>query len=62
MNKLKCCPFCGSNVFVGRYEKDNVVIGYMICHEFQTKSCIISQPSTIYASEEMTIEAWNKRV
>lgn len=61
-DELKPCPFCGCKVFVGKYTHDGRVIASIICHELQTEPCIISQPSTMYNSEEFAIAEWNKRL
>lgn len=55
------CPFCGCNMFIGKFKHDSNDMGFMLCHEMQINPCIISQPSTIYATMADATTAWNKR-
>lgn len=53
MEKLKACPFCGSEVFI--WEES---CGWKVsCN----KSCVTIPPTGWFTSEKVAIKAWNTR-
>ena len=61
MDKLKPCPFCGGearlllNAKRKIYGKDEYKTGVVAC-------CNVCEARMFYASEELAIKAWNRRV
>lgn len=55
MEVLKPCPFCGGGV-IGQYEWD----GYIDVYWIECDDCCARTDR--YASEELAIEAWNRRI
>lgn len=59
MEKLKPCPFCGSNEveFIEDEEQliKNTITGYILC-----SNCYVTTDS--FFNEERAIKAWNRRV
>lgn len=61
MNDLKPCPFCG-----GDAQLDHVQLGITLYSKVRCLNCHCSTKefciSTKVSSDELSIEAWNKRV
>ena len=71
MNKLKKCPFCGSEVEIKKIPLWHGSHGYYDCYEYKIKcdncGCSLDTPKndTIYRDDEVAkenvIKIWNKR-
>ena len=57
MEELKPCPFCNGKAKVE--EQTDIFFRAFVC---RCKKCGVSQPYPKYESEELAIEAWNRRV
>lgn len=57
MKELKQCPFCGGEAYVQKHDFDMLNSTYgVICLE------CCCETYQFYNTQEMAIEAWNKRV
>ena len=62
--KLKPCPFCGGEAKVGVKTFDIFNVGaYVFCAECGARTTITHSNTGLYRkSEQLAIDAWNKRV